>query len=97
VGVDVKPRGDKKSFQIIARVEQLPFAEGSFDVVLSNAVFDKSVYTQYQDLMIGEIARVLKHGGIYLGNRENIRIDTLSPTDGFNLISNDSVTVYKKS
>ena len=54
--------------------------------------------------MIKEIARVLKHRGIYLGNKEFHM--ALSPqtkrsrppiVKGFNLIPNDLVTIYQKS
>jgi SAM-dependent methyltransferase len=95
VGADVDFRGGHESPQIIARIEQLPFKDESFDVVLSSAIFDNSVYKQDQDIMIKEIARVLKHGGFYLGNSEwrtNVK-----PIEGFDLISKEPAAVYKKS
>jgi ubiquinone/menaquinone biosynthesis C-methylase UbiE len=67
IGVDARPRGSDKEKVIQARIEQLPFTDESFDVVLSNSVFDTSVYDQDQSLMTQELARVLKPGGIYVG------------------------------
>ncbi|MFA5936891.1 MAG: class I SAM-dependent methyltransferase [Candidatus Paceibacterota bacterium] len=95
VGVDMKPHGNKESIQL-AYIEQLPFEKESFDVILSNFVFDR-LYTQNRYLMMTEIARVLKSGGIYLGREEDILIQ---PINGFNLISNLSegdLKIYKKS
>ncbi len=46
VGVDIYPRGSKKSPQVISRIEQLPFPDESFDVVLSSQVFDSRIYDQ---------------------------------------------------
>ncbi len=98
LGVDVRPRGNKESPQVLARIEQLPFPDESFDVIFSSAVFDSSVYKQDQELMLKEIMRVLKHGGIY------VRTDTethLLPPEGLNLVKDNSIfkleTVYKKS
>ncbi len=97
-GVDARPRGNKESPQVLARIEQLPFPNESFDVIFSSAVFDSTVYTQDQQLMLEEIKRVLKHGGIY------VRTDTetsLLPPKGLNLIKDNSIyqleTVYQKS
>ena len=104
VGVDVNPRGNKESPQAIARIEQLPFANETFDVILSVAVFDDRYYDQEHNLMIQEIARVLKHGGIYMGTLEPGRIKAL-PIRGFNLVKpskSDNMlygftVIYKKS
>ena len=63
VGVDARPRGEEKRL-IGARIEQLPFGDALFDLVLSNAVFDANVYDQDQAAMLLEIARVLKIGGV---------------------------------
>jgi ubiquinone/menaquinone biosynthesis C-methylase UbiE len=97
VGIDAEPRGTKDSPQIIGRIEQLPFREESFDVVLSTLVFDSGIYHQDQDFMIREIARVLKHGGVYLGQEtSNIH----ASLEGFNKISYKSpmfLQGYKKS
>jgi ubiquinone/menaquinone biosynthesis C-methylase UbiE len=95
VGTDVDFRGEHESPQVVARIEQLPFKDESFDVVLSSAIFDNSVYEQDQALMIKEIVRVLKHGGFYLGNNEWRR--HVQPIKGFDLISDEPATVYKKS
>lgn len=99
VGVDVRPRGKKELPLVIARIEKLPFADESFDVIISNQLFDNAVYDQDQDIMMREIARILKSGGIYIGTGEEI-IGALQ-IEGFNLVSNPSdknyKVVYKKS
>src|SRR3990167_7697223 len=71
VGLVIRPRSEgSKSSQVIARIEQLPFADESFDVVYSQQIFDSKVYDQNQTMMFREIFRVLKHGGIYFGALE---------------------------
>ncbi len=55
IGVDVRPRGRNKSPQVIARIEQLPFPDESFEVIISSSVFDAQVYDQNQKLMTEEI------------------------------------------
>ncbi len=67
VGVDAKPRGERTENIVRARIEQLPFPDETFGLIISNAVFDSDVYHQEQLAMVKEIARVLKHGGIYFG------------------------------
>lgn len=67
IGVDAKPRGEKAANIVRARIEQLPFPDETFGLVFSNAVFDSGVYHQDQLAMVKEVARVLKHGGIYFG------------------------------
>ena len=67
VGVDAKPRGERTENIVRARIEQLPFPDETFGLIISNAVFDSDVYHQDQLAMVKEIARVLKHGGIYFG------------------------------
>ena len=74
VGVEIRPRGNKESPQVVARIEQLPFPDGSFDIILSSQVFDNTVYNQDQNLMIKEITRVLKHGGMYFARCEEIDV-----------------------
>lgn len=97
-GVDARPRGNKESPQVLARIEQLPFLAESFDAIFSSAVFDSTVYKQDQDLMLQEIERVLKHGGIYVNADTKTR---LLPPEGLSLIKDNSIfqlkTVYKKS
>lgn len=97
VGTDAQPRGTKESPEmVIARIEQLPFPDKSFDVVLSSTVFDDTVYEQDQNLMMQDIARVLKPQGIYLGYGE-FYWDVL-PIEGFDRIfSNVYITAYRKS
>ncbi len=71
VGVDARPRGESGP-QVAARVEQLPFANDSFDVVIGIAVFDTDVYAQDQAMMFEDIARVLKPGGILIASAGSI-------------------------
>ena len=96
VGVDARPRGKRDLPQVQARAERLPFADEKFDVIISYQLFDSSMYRQDQAEMINEITRVLKKGGIYVGNTELIHV----PTDELVLVSNPSekkeVVVYKK-
>ncbi len=66
MGVDVRPRREDKSSQVIARIEQLPFPDESFEVIFSYLVFDSKSYIQDHELMVQDIARVLKKGGIYI-------------------------------
>ena len=75
----------------------MPFPDESFDVVFSSAVFDSSVYKQDQVLMLKEIKRVLKYGGIYVRTGTGTQ---LLPPKGLNLIKDNSIfkleTIYKK-
>ncbi len=94
VGVDVRSRGNRDSPQVIARAEQLPFADQSFDVIFSVGAFDQEIYNQDQLLMMQEIARVLKHGGIFVAFADFIPAEV----EGLNLIESDRPkSVYKKS
>lgn len=98
VGVDVRPRGNKESPQVIARIEQLPFDDEQFDVVLSSETFHHHFYNQNQNSMMEEIIRVLKHGGIYMGRREYIDFKSVKAIKGFEPIpSYFNLFVYKKS
>ncbi|OGI60564.1 hypothetical protein A2641_03460 [Candidatus Nomurabacteria bacterium RIFCSPHIGHO2_01_FULL_37_25] len=93
VGLDIRPRSEgSKSSQVIARIEQLPFADESFDVVYSQQIFDSKVYDQNQTMMFREIFRVLKHGGIYFGALEFLSFQI----DGFIRDSNKNWDIYKK-
>lgn len=98
VGVEASPRGGGSSL-VIARAEQLPFKDGTFDVVLSSAVFDTRSYDQYQDIMLAEISRVLKHKGVYLGNEYEFSSVRKPPIKGLELIPSEleGVVSYKKS
>ena len=60
------PRGSNNDSQVLARAEQLPFPNNSFDVITSRGMFDFRVYNQNPELMMNEIHRVLKKGGIYV-------------------------------
>lgn len=75
IGVDVEPRGDFKGSQVIARIEQLPFPDESFDIIYSSFVFDSRVYEQDQNLMMKEAHRVLKKDGIYVTVEMHAAID----------------------
>jgi len=97
IGVDARPRGEKSSTLIASRIEQLPFRNETFDVVLSvHQVFDSHVYHQDHNAMLDEIRRVLKEHGLYLGMLEHIDVST----EGFALISDQEeksiLGVYKK-
>lgn len=65
IGVDARPRGEKSEGVVAARIEQLPFKDETFDLVLGAAVFDSHVYYQKQEEMVKEIIRVLKPGGVF--------------------------------
>ena len=67
VGVDARPRGGKEGKIVAGRIEQLPFQDETFDLIISNSVFDDIVYNQDQLSMVKEMARVLKKGGVYFG------------------------------
>ncbi len=98
MGIDANPRGSKEPSQVRARIERLPFIKESFDVILASNVFDKKVYkNQDHNLMMQEIARVLKHGGIFIGLTEKIEAQ---PIKGLSLIPGNSIfkeTIYQKS
>ena len=72
VGIDARPRAvGNVDGQVRGRIERLPFADNTFDVVVSIAqVFDSTVYRHNPQAMANEVARVLKRGGIYLGFTE---------------------------
>lgn len=98
VGVDVRHRGKNNESQIIARLEQLPFKDGSFEVICSEGTLDSSTYNQDQSLIIQEVARVLKKGGIYFG-LENLNISDIKSIGGFSRLplSNAGLNLYRKS
>jgi len=66
VGVDARPRHTTELPIREARIEQLPFADGQFDVLISSGVFDRDFYKQYRQPMLNEMQRVLKPGGLYI-------------------------------
>lgn len=55
------PKLQHKAFTVAAIGEQLPFEDGSFDVVLSDNVID---HAEKPLEIIGELVRVLKRGGL---------------------------------
>jgi len=91
VGVDVRPRGVNDK-QITARIERLPFPDETFDAIFSRGVFEISLYNQYPEVMMSEIVRVLKRGGMYVGAEH----PGLPITKGFRLIKKPHFQVYKK-
>src|SRR3989344_2912820 len=50
---------------ILARIEQLPLPDNSFDEIFSYGLFDSDEYDQDKKLMLTEICRVLRKGGVY--------------------------------
>ena len=66
VGIDGRPRHNGALPIAAARVERLPFADETFDVVLSRGTFSHS-YKQDSAKMLEEVGRVLKPGGIFYG------------------------------
>ena len=46
----------------------MPYADNSFDTLLSHFVFDTDVYNQTVARMLSEIHRVLTHNGIYIAS-----------------------------
>lgn len=96
VGVDARPRGETEGLPIVAaRIEQLPFPDETFDVVLSNSVFDTSVYDQDHRLMLEEISRVLRPGGVYAGTANFIEGTAAGLTEIHN--SEGFVGMFRKS
>lgn len=65
IGVDARPRGGTPENVVAARIEQLPFKDETFDLVLGAAVFDSRAYHQEQEEMVKEIIRVLKPGAVF--------------------------------
>jgi ubiquinone/menaquinone biosynthesis C-methylase UbiE len=97
VGVDIRPRGSSEIPQAAARIEQLPFASDSFDIIISSQIFDDVVYKQDQGKMLAEISRILKSGGLYIGRSEHIKI----PPENMSLLSDPAKitqdVVYRKT
>ena len=48
----------------VAAIENLPYPDGSFDVVISNAVLHFAHDDAHFERMVGEMWRVLKPGGM---------------------------------
>lgn len=97
IGVDLRPRGGEEVLEVKAVAEQLPFASGVFDVIVSTQAFDlASSRHQDQKQMGEELVRVLKDDGIYFGFSEMME----DRPEGLVLVSDpmDSGTaaVYKK-
>jgi SAM-dependent methyltransferase len=55
------------NYAVMTSGEALPYADAMFDVVLSNSVFSHLSESSHR-FHVGEIARVLKPGGLFLGS-----------------------------
>jgi SAM-dependent methyltransferase len=98
VGVGALPRGKTEGLPVVAaRIEQLPFPNESFDIVVSTGVFNASEYNQDQPQMMENIARVLKPGGYYIGALN----DTKESVENLKLVSSSNETfrmdIFRKS
>lgn len=78
VGVDLRPRGEDQQLSVAAKIEALPFMDNHFDIVNSMQAFDADAYDQDQEQMLHEIARVLKPGGLFLAQLEEIDPEALT-------------------
>ena len=58
---------------VAADVRRLPFRSGSIDIVLSNSTLDHFEAAEDLEISIGELARVLKPGGLLLITLDNPR------------------------
>lgn len=65
IQLDLKP-GENNENRVIARAEQLPFTDDSFDVIWAAHFFDKKVYNYKEDLVLSELRRVLKNNGLLI-------------------------------
>ena len=70
VGVDERPRPIHQVPIKKARIEKLPFNDGTFDAVISVLAFDSQEYHQDKEKMKQEVVRVLKRGGVYVPLQE---------------------------
>jgi SAM-dependent methyltransferase len=74
VGLDVDAAALEKAAAlgiepVQANVEEpLPFEEGSFDAVVAGELFE---HLQFPDLLVSEIRRVLRPGGVFVGSVPN--------------------------
>jgi len=94
-GVDARPRGKISEGIVAARIEQLPFSNETFNIVVANGVFDSGVYNQDQVLMIKEISRVLATGGVYIAP-EKLKEATQYRTYLEEISSNRLASIYRK-
>ena len=96
VGVDIHPRGENENLQVNAPIEQLPFADGSFDIIVSTQAFDAALYDQDQGKMGSEIVRVLKIGGLYVAFAEMMDEVPSGLTIVSDYMNRGTAAVYKK-
>lgn len=78
IGVEARPRGSNADEVIASKIEQMPFADASFDLVFSSLVFDLGAYHQNHRQMLAEISRVLKAGGLYVSRGDEIKARSAS-------------------
>lgn len=62
---DLRAQGFDAEHAQVAEVDDLPFDEGAFDVVLCNAVLHFARDTAHFDAMVRELGRVLAPGGLF--------------------------------
>lgn len=63
--IDIKT-GDYNNGRVIARAENLPFRDSSFDFVWAAHFFDARYYNYNENFVLEELVRVLKNGGMLL-------------------------------
>ncbi len=51
---------------LMADAHNLPFEDGSFDIVWSSGIYDPDLYDQRPDIIFEEVIRVLKDRGFYI-------------------------------
>lgn len=94
VGIDARPRGlaAVEGKVVKGRVEQMPFADETFETVIGVGIFDDRVYDQDTDTMAREIHRVLKKGGlaVFEGFPPN-------PPTGFTDVSRGGLYIWQKT
>lgn len=64
LAIDARPRGDLTIPVAVAKMEQLPFPNNHFNLVLGFNIFDPDVYEQNILLILKEVERVLCQGGV---------------------------------
>jgi ubiquinone/menaquinone biosynthesis C-methylase UbiE len=94
IGVDARPRHEGSLPVAASHIELLPFRDGSFDVVFSSAAFDEEVYEQYRPLMLSEIGRVLKTGGVYAAYLDHSNRKRIG--DMGRIAKSNDISLYRK-
>jgi ubiquinone/menaquinone biosynthesis C-methylase UbiE len=65
IQLDLKHEKNNEN-RVIARAEYLPFTDNSFDFVWAAHFFDKKVYNYNEELVLSELRRVLRDGGMLI-------------------------------